>query len=105
MKRHRTPHTAWCARDHQCGVAEHRSPEMVVDLPGCGRSVITRVRAGDVEYAEIRTRLVLHQSDTGARWQLTTVLRLMHDLLRQVAIRPGVLRDPTRPAVDRRTAA
>lgn len=100
-----TPHTAWCARDHRCGVNEHRSPEMIADAIG-GRAVITRVRAGDVEYAEIRARIPLHSTETGARWQLTTALRLIRQVLAAVAIRSGVITTrPSRPAIDRRTAA
>ena len=97
----RTPveHTAWCARDHRCGVAEHRSADLIADAIG-GRAVITRVRAGDVEYAEIRARIPLHRNESGARWQLAIALRLMRDLLDTVVIRPGVLPSRTeRPAL------
>lgn len=105
MKRQPTPHTAWCARDHRCGIGEHRSPELIADSVG-GRAVISRVRAGDVEYAEIRARVPLHPTDTGARWQLGVTLRLIRELLAAVAIRPGVIRTGrTRPALDRRNVA
>ena len=99
-----TPHTTWCARDHRCGVAEHRSADIVADHLG-GRAVITRVRAADIEYAEIRARIPLHHTETGARWQLATTLRLIRELLAAVAIRPGVLRArPGRPAIGRNAA-
>ena len=86
-----TPHTAWCASDHRCGIAEHRSPDIVTGHLG-GRAVVTRVRAGDIEYAEIRARIPLHGTETGARWQVATTLRLIRELLAAVVIRPGVLR-------------
>jgi hypothetical protein len=99
-----TPHTAWCTRDHRCGIAEHRSGDLVAAVLG-GRAVITRVRAGNVEYAEIRARIPLHHNETGARWQLATTLRLVRELLRLVAVRPGVIRrGADRPAIDRRAA-
>lgn len=91
IQRPPTDHTDWCAQDHRCGVDEHRSSELIVDRIG-GRAVITRVQAGPVEYTEIRARIPLHGSDTGARWQLATALRLMRELLAAVVIRPGVLR-------------
>jgi hypothetical protein len=101
FRRAETPHTDWCTRDHRCGFAEHRSPDLIADALG-GRAVITRIRAGHVEYAEIRARIPLHHTETGARWQLAATLRLMRDLLAAVAIRPGVLRARTdRPAIGR----
>ncbi|MFG1607431.1 hypothetical protein [Actinoplanes sp. NPDC049265] len=101
---HRQPteHTDWCTRDHRCGINEHRSADLITDA-GSGRAVITRVRAGNTEYAEIRARIPLHSTETGARWQITATLRLMRELLAAVAVRPGVLRGRTeRPAIDRR---
>ncbi|MFC3380482.1 hypothetical protein [Couchioplanes azureus] len=94
MARHRrapTPHTDWCTRDHRCGINEHRSADLIADGIG-GRAILTRVRAGDVEYAEIRARIPLHHTETGARWQLATTLRLLREVLAAIAIRPG-LRD------------
>lgn len=100
IQRAETPHTDWCTRDHRCNLAEHRSPDLIADGIG-GRAVITRVRAGDHEYAEIRARIPLHRTETGARWQIATTLRLMRDLLRLVAVRPGVIRPADqRPAVE-----
>ncbi|MFI6073818.1 hypothetical protein ACIA5C_19815 [Actinoplanes sp. NPDC051343] len=104
LHREPTEHTEWCTRDHRCGVGEHRSADLIADAIG-GRAVITRVRAGDVEYAEIRARIPLHSTETGARWQLAATLRLMRELLAAVAIRRGVLRGQTeRPAINRRAA-
>jgi hypothetical protein len=103
---HRRPteHTAWCTRDHRCGINEHRSADMIADGIG-GRAVITRVRAGDVEYAEIRARIPLHSNEIGARWQLATTLRLMRELFSAVVVRPGVLHGRhERSAIDRRAA-
>ncbi|MEV4638331.1 hypothetical protein AB0J80_13370 [Actinoplanes sp. NPDC049548] len=90
LRRTPTPHTSWCARDHRCNLAEHRSTDLIADGIG-GRAVITRVRAADTEYAEIRARIPLHHTETGARWQVTVTLRLVRQLLSAVAIRPGVL--------------
>ena len=100
--RSQTPHQDWCARDHRCGLDEHRSPEVIADRAG-GRAVITRVRAGDVEYAEVNVRIPLHAD--GARWQVGEVLRLMRDLLAAVALRPGVLHTARRAAAIRANTA
>ncbi|MEV7621882.1 hypothetical protein [Actinoplanes sp. NPDC089786] len=89
-----TPHTDWCARDHRCGINEHRSADLIAAALG-GRAVITRVRAGDTEYAEIRARIPLHSNENAARWQLAAALRLMRHLLDTVAVRPGALRSRT----------
>ncbi|MEV6598873.1 hypothetical protein AB0M36_18730 [Actinoplanes sp. NPDC051346] len=108
MAQHRrTPneHTAWCARDHRCNLGEHRSTEMIADLPGAGRAVITRVRAADGrEHAEIRARIPLHSTETGARWQLEALLSGLGRLLSALAVRPGVADDTARPALGRRVA-
>jgi len=109
MRQHRrdaTAHTDWCAGDHRCNLGEHRSPETVADLPGHGRTAVTRVRTADGrEYAEVHAQIPLHSTETGARWQLRTLLRGMDQLLRHVTVRPGVLRSGAeRPAIDRRAA-
>jgi hypothetical protein len=90
-RREPTPHTDWCARDHRCGITEHRSAEITADHLG-GRAVLTRVRAADTEYVEIRARIPLHHTESGSRWQVATALNLIRDLLAVVAIRPGVVR-------------
>ncbi len=100
-RRTASEHTVWCARDHRCNLAEHRSAEMLADAIG-GRAVITRVRAGDTEYVEIRARIPLHHNETAARWQVGNTLRLVRELLRLVAVRPGMVRSAAaRPAIDR----
>jgi hypothetical protein len=97
-----TPHTAWCARDHRCGVHEHRSPDITADGIG-GRAWLTRVRAGEREYVEIRARIPLHSNESVARRQLSTALALMRELLAQVAPRlAGVAGREQRPAIGRR---
>ncbi len=79
-------HTAWCARDHRCNLAEHRSDEIVVNLPGYGRAVLTRV-ADDQgrEYGEIRARIALDPDEYTARVQLRTALTDLRGLLSRAA--------------------
>ena len=86
IQRVETPHTTWCTRDHRCGVAEHRSADLTADEIG-GRAWLTRVKAGDVEYIEIRARIPLHSNENVAHRQLATALNLMRELLAQVAPR------------------
>lgn len=75
-------HTGWCAKDHRCNLAEHRSDEIVVDLPGTGRAVLTRVQGVDGrEHAEIRMRVALAPVEAPARWQLWGLLRGLHVLV------------------------
>ena len=101
-RRQPTPHTRWCARDHRCGATEHRSAELIADSIG-GRAVITRIRAGDIEYAEIRARIPLHRTETGARWQLATTLNLIRELLAAVAAqRIAIPARTVPPAINRR---
>ena len=98
-----TDHTTWCARDHRCGVAEHRSSDITADGIG-GRAWLTRVRAGDREYIEIRARIPLHGNENVARRQLSTALNLMRDLLAEVAPRVGRIAGRTHQAIGRHTA-
>lgn len=84
-RRAATEHSDWCARDHRCNLGEHRSAELIADTIG-GRAVITRVRAADTEYAELRARIPLHSNEIRARWQLATALRLVRELLRLVVV-------------------
>jgi hypothetical protein len=80
------PHTAWCARDHRCNLAEHRSDEIVVNLPGYGRAVLVRVRdARGREYGEIRARVALDDDEYTARVQLRTALTDLRGLLSRAA--------------------
>ncbi|GLW31237.1 hypothetical protein [Actinoplanes regularis] len=107
IQRAETPHTEWCARDHRCGVDVHRSAELIADGPVGGRAVITRVRAAEVDYAEIRIRVPLSRTEDTARRQLGTALHLCRELLAAVAaIRPAALRGRTdqRPAIGQRAA-
>ena len=87
IRRAETPHTDWCAKDHRCGGIDlHRSPDIIADEIG-GRAWLTRVRAGHVEYIEIRARIPLHSNERVARWQVDTALQIMRRLLAQVAPR------------------
>ncbi|MEO3747144.1 hypothetical protein [Plantactinospora sp. B5E13] len=98
MSRH-PAHTDWCAADHRCNLGEHRSSTILVDLPGHGRAVLTRVRTTTGrEHAEIRVRVALAATEPAARRQLT---RLLTDL-RQVVTRAALAGRP-RPS-RRRTA-
>jgi len=93
MARHtrtETPHTEWCARDHTCGIDTHRA-RPVVTARGGGRAVMTRTRAGDVDYAEVVIRIPLHRRPEVARNQLATLLRMLGELLEWVIARPYVL--------------
>ena len=68
-------HTPWCARGHHCNLGEHRSAPIVVAIPGAGRAVLTRIRTGDQEHAELRVRVRLRAGDDArARPQLLTLL-------------------------------
>ncbi len=80
-------HTDWCAGDHRCNLAEHRSDDIVVDLPGHGRAVLTRVlddRTGR-EYGEIRARIRLADDEAAARWQLRSTLAGLRLLVTRAA--------------------
>jgi hypothetical protein len=81
-----TPHTAWCAGDHRCNLAEHRSDEIVIDLPGHGRAVLTRIRDGQGrEYGEIRARIALAPAEPCARHQLHDALTDLRALITRAA--------------------
>ncbi|MGB2569230.1 hypothetical protein ACPFP2_12360 [Micromonospora citrea] len=84
-------HTDWCGRDHRCGLGEHRSDEIVVDLPGRARAVLVRVRtAAGREHAEVRVRVALAPTEVAARRQL---VGLLGDL-RQAVIRAAIAARP-----------
>jgi hypothetical protein len=79
-------HTPWCAADHRCNLAEHRSDDIVISLPGYGRAVLTRVRDDSGrEYSEIRARIALDPDEAAARWQLHTTLTGLRLLLTRAA--------------------
>ena len=104
IRRAETPHTDWCARDHRCGIDVHRSAGIIADHLGA-RAVITRVRAGGTDYAEVTARIPLTRTEDTARRQLGTALHLCRELLAALAaIRPAALRGRTnqRPAIGRR---
>ena len=105
--RDQTPHTDWCVRDHTCGLAEHRGRPITISPDTGGRAVVTRVRAGDRDYAAITLRVPLHRIDRVAAAQLDTVLRGLRALFTAVAaLRPGTLAGRgERPAIDSRRAA
>jgi hypothetical protein len=104
IRRIPTEHTTWCTRDHRCGLDEHRGPDIMADDIG-GRGWLTRVRAGNTEYVEIRVRVRLYPREDVARWQISTALDIMRELLASVAARlvrlPG---RPARRAIGRRAA-
>ncbi|WP_342750448.1 hypothetical protein [Pseudosporangium ferrugineum] len=83
-------------------MAEHRSADITADDIG-GRAWLTRVRAGDVEYIEIRARIPLHSNEHVARTQLATALNLMRDFLAHLAPRLGRRTGRTHPTIGRRT--
>ena len=106
LQRTETPHTDWCARDHRCGITEHRSPDIFTDATG-GRGVMNRVQAGDRNYAEITIRVRLDRREAVAARQVSLTLHLINSLIRAVAaVRPEALATGARrPALDRRHAA
>ena len=55
------PHPPWCARGHHCGIHldEHRAHPITLDLPDRGRAVLTRIRTGGTDRAEIRITIQL----------------------------------------------
>lgn len=86
FRREETPHAEWCARDHRCNLAEHRSDEIVVELGRYGRAVLTRVRAENGrEHAELRARVELSPHEHTARRQLAGVLADARALLTRAA--------------------
>jgi hypothetical protein len=76
-------HTQWCARNHQCQpLGEHRADPIIVDLPGAGRALLTRVRAANgTDHAEIRMRIVLPRREADARTRLVALLTHLQTLI------------------------
>lgn len=105
IQRRTTDHPDWCTHDHRCGVGEHRSPEVIADATG-GRGVITRVQAGDRDYAEITIRVRLDHRDPIAVRQVGLTVHLIRRLIQAVnAMRPDSLTSgTTRPAIGRKAA-
>ncbi|SCL21344.1 hypothetical protein GA0070616_2275 [Micromonospora nigra] len=90
----RAGHTTWCGRDHRCGLGEHRSDEIVVDVPGRARAVLVRVRtAAGRDHAEVRLRIALAPTEVAARRQLVGLLGDLRQAVTRAAIaarpRPG----------------
>ncbi|MEV6695084.1 hypothetical protein AB0M35_26780 [Micromonospora sp. NPDC051196] len=87
MNRRSTGHTDWCRRDHRCNLNEHRSPEIVVDIPGRARAVLVRVRtAAGRDHAEIRVRVALAPAELAARRQLVGLLGDLRQAVTRAAI-------------------
>ena len=75
LRRFVDEHPDWCARGHRCGLGEHRADPIVVELPGVGRLVLTRVRAADGrQHAEVRATVRLPEHDGAARLRLLDLL-------------------------------
>ena len=94
MNRRAAGHTDWCGRDHRCGLGEHRSDEIVVDIAGRARAVLVRVRtAAGRDHAEIRVRVALAPAELAARRQLVGLLGDLRQAVTRAAIaarpRPG----------------
>lgn len=88
-RRHRrtgTGHTGWCVGGHRCNLGEHRAEDVVIDLPGQGRAVLTRVRVAGRDHAEIRIRLALDDVDPAARRQMATILGDLRTLITRAAL-------------------
>ncbi|MFE7872044.1 hypothetical protein ACWDUH_17675 [Micromonospora wenchangensis] len=83
----RPGHTGWCARGHRCNLGEHRSEEIVIDLPGHGRAVLVRVRtAAGRDHAEIRVRVALAPVELRARRQLHGLLTDLRHTVTRAAV-------------------
>ncbi|WBB49041.1 hypothetical protein O3597_00480 [Verrucosispora sp. WMMA2044] len=87
MNRRAAEHTEWCGRDHRCGLGEHRSEEIVVDIAGRSRAVLVRVRtAAGREHAEVRVRVALAPTELAARRQLVGLLGDVRQAVTRAAI-------------------
>jgi len=81
----RNPHTAWCAHDHSCGLAEHRSVPYRATHPGLGNITMVRVQnAAGRQHAELRISIPLATVERAARRQLETALTEFFHLMRFV---------------------
>jgi hypothetical protein len=78
-------HPDWCAKDHQCGLGEHRAQPVSLHAPGRGVLVLTRVRSADGhEHVEVRTRIRLAPGESQARAHLARILAELQAHLRRV---------------------
>ncbi|MET8123423.1 hypothetical protein [Micromonospora sp. NPDC005291] len=83
----RSGHTDWCGKDHRCGLGEHRSEEIVVNVAGRSRAVLVRVRtAAGREHAEVRVRVALAPSELAARRQLVGLLGDLRQAVTRAAV-------------------
>ncbi|MEU5944149.1 hypothetical protein ABZ793_01135 [Micromonospora sp. NPDC047465] len=83
----RDGHTDWCARGHRCGLGEHRSDEIVVDVAGHARAVLVRVRtAAGRDHAEVRVRVALAPGEVAARRQLVGLLGDLRQTVTRAAV-------------------
>ncbi len=81
-------HTDWCARDHQCGLGEHRAHPVTLSAGPAGVAVLTRVLAADGrQHVEIRTRITLAAGEPQARAHLAHILTSLQALLKRVISR------------------
>ncbi|MCX5119892.1 hypothetical protein OG992_22170 [Micromonospora sp. NBC_00362] len=86
-RRPRDGHTEWCGKDHRCGLGEHRSDEILVDVAGRSRAVLVRVRtAAGREHAEVRIRVALAPSESAARRQLVGLLGDLRETVTRAAV-------------------
>jgi hypothetical protein len=75
-------HPDWCARGHRCGLGEHRSDPIGVQIPGSGHARLTRVQGADGrEHAEIRMQVALPASEPHARYRLAALLTHLETLI------------------------
>ena len=69
-------HSDWCAAGHRCNLGEHRADPLVIDVPGLGRALLTRVRGRDGrEHAEVTLTVALANAEPVARAQLLGLAR------------------------------
>ena len=108
LHRTETPHTEWCTRDHTCGLAEHRGRPIVIGPETGGRAVVTRVAAGDREYAAVTLRVPLHRNAAVAARQFGALLHGIRAPFATIAaLRPAAVagRQDRRALDSRRSAA
>lgn len=68
-------HPDWCAQGHLCGLGEHKAAPVVLDNPGRGRIVLTRIEtANGRQHVEIRTSVTLTPGDEAAQQHLAQIL-------------------------------
>lgn len=89
-------HPEWCAQGHHCGLGEHRSMPVVVDIDDIGRVVLTRVLTRDGrQRMELTGSAYLADAEPAARGQLHDTLSGLVALLRRAAVAAGAARPPS----------